>query len=111
MGIGGEKRQKISLSLLRLAAMIFGLITLLECGVLACAVFRPVLFRIKAAFSGAEPLSVIGGANGSTAVYLTAKTPLAFLLPLLYLLAPILTAVTLLLLHRRKKQNTGKDGR
>lgn len=110
MGIGGEKRQKISLLLLRLAAIVFGLVTLLECGVLACEALGPELFQAKAMLAGSS-VAVIGGADGPTAIYMTVKTPLAFLLPLLYLLPPVLTAVTLVLLHRRKKQNTGKDGR
>jgi len=109
-----EKMQKISRTLLRFSAAVFGLVTILECGVLAWEAFRPALFRAKAMLEGAKPLTAIGGSNGSTVIYMTAKTPLAILLPLLYLLPPILTAVFLVILHRHKRMTSAaktKNGR
>ena len=99
----GKKRRKISLLLLRLSTAVFGFVTLAECGVLAYKAFRPVLFQIKAVFSGAERLSVIGGADSNTVIYVTSDSFWSMLLPFLAVLPPLLTAVSLFLMRRYKR--------
>lgn len=82
----GRERKKTSLLLLRLAAIVFGLVTLAEAGV--------------AAYLAVQFLSGVGVGFGISAK----PDALRILLPLLPVLPPILTAVTLILLHRRKKR-------
>ncbi|MFU0832680.1 MAG: hypothetical protein ACFWUC_07035 [Oscillospiraceae bacterium] len=95
------KRKRTSL-LLRLSAVIFGVVTLLEC---AAAVIQWMnLFSPVASNS----VSVIGGADGPTTIYISSGMfPAGFILVLL-VLPPILLVGTLFLIHRRKKQDGGK---
>jgi hypothetical protein len=98
-----EKRKRIFLLPLRLSAAIFGLLTLLECCVLGSNLLFPALFRIKAAFSGAEPLTIIGGTDVNTVIYVTSDSFWSILLPFLAVLPPLLTVASLFLLRRHKR--------
>lgn len=93
--MNGKKRQKISLLLLRLAAMIFGLVTLAEIGAAVYFIVQTHLVE-SLIHGGGVGFCVLGRPNA---------------LDILLVLSPVLTVVTLVLLHRRKKKNAGKDGR
>lgn len=101
-----EKRREISLLLLRLSAAVFGLVTLLESG--AAFYLSEAQHRLE---EGAGAAGVIGGADGPTAISVTIAGNPPFLVPVLFALAPVCTAVTLFLLHRRKKQRKNAEGK
>ena len=96
------KKQKISLLLLRLSAVVFGVVTLLECS--AAVVLWMNLFTPAAS----NAASVIGGADGPAKVYVASGTVSAGFMIFLFVLPPILLVGTLVLIHRRKKQDRGK---
>jgi len=97
--MNSDQRKERSLLLLRIAAIIFGFVTLAEVGVAAYLMAQTHLLQFLA---GGD--SIAFGAVGK-------PEALDLLLPVLLFLPPVLTAVTMVLLHRRKKKNTGKDGR
>lgn len=100
-----EKKRKLSLLLLRLAAGIFGLVTVVE--FVSAVSLMPQLHPLRSLLRGSGSIAVIGGADGPTAIYMTSKTPLAVLAPLLFALPPVFLVLSLVFLYRRRK--TGKN--
>jgi Na+-transporting methylmalonyl-CoA/oxaloacetate decarboxylase beta subunit len=101
--MNSTKKQKISLLLLRLSAVVFGVVTLLECS--AAVILWMNLFTPAVSNSTA----VIGGADGPTEIYISSGTlPMGFVL-FLFALPPILLAGTLILIRRCKKQDNAKN--
>lgn len=103
-----EKRRKTSLLLLRLSAVVFGLVTLAEAGAAVYFIVQTHLLQFLAR-GNAAAVGVIGRADVPTEIYVTVKSPLGILAPVLLVLPPVLTAATLFLLHRRKRQDGGKE--
>ncbi|WP_411676069.1 hypothetical protein [Caproicibacter sp.] len=95
-------RRKISMRLLQLAAAVFGFVTLAELAAAGILAVRQMNFLRGSA-------AVIGGADVPTAIYVTSKSPLTILVPLVFALPPVFTAVTLFLLHRRKKRKADES--
>lgn len=94
------KRQKISLLLLRLSAIVFGVVTLLECAMavaLGMNLFTPAV---------SNSASVIGGADGPTEIFIASSPFSAGFILFLLVIPPILLVGTLILMHRRKKQDS-----
>lgn len=96
--MNSDQRKGRSL-LLRLAAMIFGFVTLAEVGAAVHFIAQTHVLQFLAQEAG------IG--------FGVVEKPetLDFLLLVLLVLSSVLTVVTLVLLNRRKKKNAKKDGR
>lgn len=94
-----KNRKDVSLTLLRLSAVIYGLITLAEAGAAVSFAVRLNLFQEWGSGAGVG-FTIIGKPDA-----------LDILVPVLLVLPPVLTAVALILLHRRKKRNAELNGR
>lgn len=94
-----DSEHKISVPL-RIAAAVFGAVTLLEAALAVWFRFRLGGFRGKW-FGGAVSAGVIGRADGPTSILVSSDVK--WKMTLLMLVPPILTAVSLLLLRRSKK--------
>lgn len=96
-----DSGRKISI-LLRIAAAVFGAVTLLEGAFAAWLRFSPGWLLGKIFGGDAVSAGVIGGADGPTSILVSSD--IRWRITLLMLIPPILTAVTLVSLHRRKKR-------
>ena len=98
--MNSEKRKKTSLLFLWLSAVAFGLVTLAEIG-------AAVYFIVQTHLLYVLKIAIQGMAQGSNAVAFGAvgkPDALEILRLVLFVLPPILTVVTLILLYKRKKR-------